>query len=38
MALTGIEINEIVEQLLEAEHTCKPLDSISKRYPGMVLQ
>lgn len=35
MALTGIEINEIIEQLLEAEHTCKPLDSISKRYPGM---
>lgn len=35
MALTDREINEIAEQLLEAERTGIAIDPISKRYPGM---
>jgi 2-keto-4-pentenoate hydratase len=35
MALDDKIINEIAEQLLEAERTCESLDSISKRYPGL---
>ncbi|HHU31379.1 MAG TPA: 2-keto-4-pentenoate hydratase [Clostridia bacterium] len=35
MALSDNIINEIAEQLLEAERTGIPIDPISKRYPGM---
>lgn len=35
MALTDSEINDIAQQLLEAENTGIPIEPISKRYPGM---
>jgi 2-keto-4-pentenoate hydratase len=35
MALSEQIINEIAEQLLQAERTGIPIDPISKRYPGM---
>ena len=37
MSLSESDLMKIVRELLEAEATCRPIDDISKRFPGMTI-